>query len=391
MNQHGLKLSWRKGFTLTELLVASVVMLVVVLGTLAIYVRSHRIAVDQQRIAELQHDVRTAMFFISRDVRSAGVGLIPEISGYFVEGYNAFSPGDEAADSIKVMGNFDYPLALKIRQYQGGAGGGAATAFLYEWELENAPYDCPEFYDNRVILLISTTCPGCFAFRFIPQNSVYGCGEGSEHFNMQPGQSDLNPPGGLIDTGCGKTCWDDAIVTFGQIKQYWLDTTGSPGDYPTISYLDADHGYLGIPYTLYLSTTDEQGAIIHYAVAQNIENVQFQYRGDFNNDGKLDDEDVFKDWDNNWTIQPSDDDATRQSKYEIISSINQVRIWILGRTEERMTSVSGTPPNNLYLYRRPPLADSLGATQDDMRRRVLLDSTVTIRNMVFNLYNLGTR
>ncbi len=373
---------------MAEVLVASVVMLIVVLGTLAIYMRSHRIAVDQQRIADLQHDVRTAMFFISRDIRSAGVGLVPEISGYFLEGYDGFSPGNEAADSIKVMGNFDEPLALRIRQYQGGVGGGAATAFLYDWELENAPYECPDFYENRVILIVSTTCPGCYAFRFIPRNAMHGCGQGAEHFNMQPGRSDLNPPGGLIDTGCGEECWDDAIVTFGQVKQYWLDTTGTPGDYPTIPSLDAEHGYLGIPYTLYLSTIDAQGEVVHYAIAQNIENIQFQYNGDFNNDGVLD---GFVDWDNSWTIQPNDDDATRQSKWEIISAINQVRVWVLGRTEERMTGVSGSPPSNIYLYRRPPLANSPGATEDDMRRRVLLDSTITIRNLVLNLYNLGTR
>ena len=389
MNPHYFRLSWRKGFTLAELLVASVVMLVVVLGTLAIYIRSHRIAVDQQRIAELQHDVRTAMFFISRDVRSAGVGLIPEVSGYFLEGYDSFSPGDEAADSIKVMGNFDDPLALRIRQYQGGHGGGAATAFLYEWELQNAPYECPDFYENRVVLILSTTCPGCFAFRYLSHNSVHGCDEGEEHVNMQPGQSELNPPGGLVDTGCGADCWDDAIMTFGQIKQYWLDTTGSPGDYPSISYLDAEHGYLGIPNTLYLTTIGEQGGIVHYALAQNIESIQFQYNGDFDNDGFLD---GFTDWLNDdWTIQPGDDDAARQSKSQIISSISQVRIWVLGRTAEKMTSVSGSPPNNIYLYRRPPIANSPGASSDDMRKRVLLDSTVTIRNLALNLYNLGTR
>jgi len=386
------KWTWplEKGFTLAEVLVASAVMLIVVLGTLAIYMRSHKIAVDQQRIAELQHDVRTAMFFISRDVRSAGVGLVPEIAGYFLEGYDAFSPGEEAADSIKLIGNFDDPLALKIRDYQGGSGGGAATAFLYDYELWNAPYECPEYYENRVVLIMSTTCPGCFAFRFIPRNGMHGCPQqgGASHFNMQPGQSDLNPPGGLIDTGCGSDCWDDAIVTFGQIKQYWLDTTGHPGDYSNIPSLDSNHGYLGIPYTLYLTTIDDQGQVVHYAIAQNIENIQFQYNGDFNNDGVLD---GFLDWDITWTIQPTDDDATRQSKLDRISAISQVRIWVLGRTEEKVMGVSGSPPNNIYLYRRPPLANSPGATEDDMHRRVLLDSAVTIRNLVLNLYNLGTR
>lgn len=386
MNEHSIK--GRKGLTLTELIVASAVMLVVILGTLTLYMRSNRIAVDQQQLAELQHDVRAPMFFIARDVRSAGVGLTAEIAGYFLEGYDAFSPGEAEADSIKVMGNFDDPLALHIREYSGGEGGGAATAFLYEWELENAPYECPDFYEERVVLIISTTCPGCYGFRYIPVNSVYGCGEGIEHFNMQPGMSELNPPGGLIDTGCSEDCWDDALVTIGQVKQYWLDTTGNSGDYPDIAHLDEDHGYLGIPDTLYLTTIDEQGEVLHLPLAQNIENLQFQYNGDLNMDGTLD---GFVDWQESWTIQPNDDEATKQAKLDIISSIQQVRIWVLGKTERAMLAVSGEPPNDIHLYRRPAIANSPAAAENDGHRRVLLDSTATIRNLALNLYNLGTR
>lgn len=374
----------RKGFTLTELIVASAVMLVVVLGTLFLYMRSNRIAVDQQQLAELQHDVRAAMFFISRDVRNAGVGLTIDIAGYFLEGYDAFSPGEAEADSIKVMGNFDDPLALNIRSYQGSA----ATAFLYEWELLNAPYDCPEFFEDRVVLIISTECPGCYAFRYIPTNSVHGCGEGEEHVNMQPGQSELNPPGGLSDTNCPSDCWDDALLTLGQVKQYWLDTTGNSGDYPDIPGLDSDHGYLGIPDTLYLTTIGDQGGVIHLPLAQSIENLQFRYNGDFDLNGILD---GFTDWNESWTIQPGDDEATKQAKMEIIKSIHQVRIWVLGKTERPMLAVSGNPPNDIHLYRRPEIANSQAAAANDRHRRVLLDSTATIRNLALNIYNLGTR
>jgi len=379
----------RGGFTLIELLIGSTIMVVVILATLTLYMRSNKLAVDQQQFAELQHDVRAGMFFIARDVRSAGVGLTPDIAGYFIEGKDAYSPNPETADSIKIVGNFDDPLSLRIRQYQGGGGGGAATAFLYDWELENAPYDCPDFYENRVVIIISTKCPGCFAFRYIPQNSVFGCGSGTAHINMQPGQSELNPPGGLIDTGCAEDCWDDAILTHGQIKQYWLDTTGTPGDYPDLNLAVGQNGYLGIPYTLYLTTISESGGIMHLPLAQNIENLQFQYNGDFNNDGLLD---GFLDWDNSsWTINPGDDEPTKQAKLELISRIGQVRILVLGRTENPFVSFSGTPPTNIHLYRRPALANSPQSNQDDMHRRFLLESTSTIRNLNLNLYNLGER
>lgn len=370
----------QSGFTLIEILVGAAVMLLLVLGTLFLYMRSSQISVDQQQFAKLQHDVRSAMFLISRDARSAGVGLTPDIAGFFIEGEDGFGPGPEGSDSLKVLGNFDDPLFLIIEKYQGGGGGGAATAFLYDWTLESAPYDCPDYYENRMVLIISTQCPGCFTFRYIPPNSVFGCGSGIEHFNMQPGQSELNPPGGLIDTGCAEDCWDNAIVTLGQIKYYWLDTTGSPGDYPALALTVGQKGYLGEPQTLYLTTIDEStgaGTMMHLPLAQNIENLQFQYNGDLNNDGLLD---GWMDWDPSWT-----------GNTVIVELIQQIRIQVLGRTPEPFKHVSKAGSSTTHLYRRPALANSPVMAQDDYRRRFLLESTATIRNMSLDLYNTGAR
>ena len=195
------------GFTLMEILIGGTIMVVVVLLTLSLYMRSNKVAVDQQQFAEIQQDVRSSMFFISRDARSAGVGLTPDIAGYFLEGMDSYGPGPEYSDNLRVLGNFDNPLNLIIETYSGGTGGGAATAFLYDWSLENSPYPCPDFYNNRVVLVISTRCPGCFTYRYISHNSTFGCGSGIEHLNFEPGQSELNPPGGLVDTGCPADCW----------------------------------------------------------------------------------------------------------------------------------------------------------------------------------------
>lgn len=355
-------------------------MLLLVLGTLFLYMRGNQISIDQQQFAKLQHDVRTAMFIIGRDARSAGVGLSPLVAGYFLEGEDGFGPGPEASDSLKVLGNFEDPLFLVIETYSGGTGGGAATAFLYDWSLENSPYDCPDFYENRMVLIISTTCPGCYTFRYIPPNSMFGCGSGIEHFNMQPGQSDLNPPGGLIDTGCAENCWDDAIVTLGQIKFYWLDTTGHPGDYPGLNLTVMQDGYLGEPNTLYLTTLDEStgsGTMMHLPLAQNIENLQFQYNGDLDDDGILD---GWMDWNPVWTGDTA-----------VIERIQQIRLQILGRTPEPFQHVSRSASSTLHLYRRPALANSPAMTEDDHHRRFLLESTATVRNSSLGLYNTGER
>jgi hypothetical protein len=370
--------SARRGFTLIELLVGGSVMLVVILAALSIYMKSNQVAVEQNMVAEMQHDVRSGMYFISRDSRMAGVGLTEDLADYFVEGKDGYGPAPESPDMVKLFGNFDDPLNLVIEDYHGGTGGGAAEAKLYDWSLENSPYPCPDFFEDRTVMIISTRCPGCWVFRYIGFNSVHGCNaNGSdEHVNMQPGMSELNPPGGLVDPGvCPAECWIDAIITLGQVKQYWLDTTGNPGDYPELTGLDSVHGYSGIPNTLYLTTMNEQGAVRHLPVAQNIENLQFQYNADMDNDGLLD---GFVDWNDAWSL-------------DLRGQIQQIRIWVLGRTSAPFTSISNNPTTDIHIYRRPAIANSLAGDKDDRRKRFLLDSTATIRNLSMNLYNAGTR
>lgn len=144
----------RKGFTIIEVIVGASIMLTVVLASLSLYTRSNKVSADQQQFAEVQHDARSAMYFVSRDIRSAGVGLSPMVAGYFIEGIDGYSPAPHSPDSIKLWGNYDDPLELRIKKYQGGAGGGAATAFLNDGDFENNPYSSPEFYEERVVLII---------------------------------------------------------------------------------------------------------------------------------------------------------------------------------------------------------------------------------------------
>jgi prepilin-type N-terminal cleavage/methylation domain-containing protein len=85
----------RKGFTLIEILVGSSIMLLIVLATLSLYMRSNKISVDHSQFAELQHDVRSGMYLISRDIRNTGFGLSTDISGYSLEGVDGHGPSPE--------------------------------------------------------------------------------------------------------------------------------------------------------------------------------------------------------------------------------------------------------------------------------------------------------
>lgn len=354
----------QKGFTLIELMIGSTVMLIVILGALSLYNRSNRIAVDQQQLAELQHDVRSAMFFCSRDVRMAGAGLPYEFSQHFVEGTDNESQGVTVTpDRLIIIGNMVEPLNAPISDYQGSA----ANATIEDYSFERYPYP-DEFYDDRIVLVLPNPDSGCTVGEIRQITHVtHSHGGTNEKFNFSPGLAkEINPPGGLSGTCPDSNDYDGGTIAFINVKEYWLDITGN---YPGLTagldgYIGGGEG--GI---LYLT---ENG--LHYPLARNVEDLQFEYNGDLDNDQTLD---GFVPWQNTWTADQ-------------LARIDQVRIWIIGRTEKRHVSVSGTPPSDLYVYRRPQVSNSsLG--DNDMHRRFVLDSTVTIRNMSMDLYNFGER
>jgi prepilin-type N-terminal cleavage/methylation domain-containing protein len=357
-----------KGFSLIEFMVASVVILVVVMGGLALYRESNRISVDQQNFAELQHDVRSGMFFISRDVRSAGVGLPLEFVGYFMEGEDNEDQGEEVRpDRLIVMGNMEDPLNVTIENYQGSA----ANAAIIDYSFEQYPYP-DSFYENKVVIVLPNPASGCMAGELREITHVsHSAGGNNEKFNFSHGLSkDYDPPGGLSGTCPHSNDYDGGTIAFVDVKEYWLDVTGN---YPGLTA--GENGYIGggVGNVLYLTHNG-----VHKPLAQNVENLQFEYNGDLDNDGHLD---GFVDWQNGvWELDPT-----------LMSRVSQVRIMVLGRTADRYHTVSGTPPNDIHLYRRPSLANSPGATEDDLHRRFLLVSTSNVRNKTLNLYNVGTR
>ena len=106
-----------RGFTMIELLVGSAVMLIAILGALFLYARSNKVSAEQQMVTEVQNDVRSSMFFLSRDLRMAGAGLPEEFSGYFLDAQDNEDQGggEVQPDRVRLMGNIEDPLNLPIR------------------------------------------------------------------------------------------------------------------------------------------------------------------------------------------------------------------------------------------------------------------------------------
>lgn len=354
------------GFTMIELLVGSAVMLVAVLGALFIYARSNKVSVEQQMVTEVQNDVRSSMFFLSRDLRMAGAGLPEEFSSYFLEGRNNEDQlgAEVQPDRVTIMGNIEDPLNLPLRNYQGAS----ATIDVEDFSLEQYPY--PDvFYDNKFVLVLPNPQSGCRAgeVRVISQVR-HSSGGTNEGFNFSPGQAPgVDPPGGLSGTCASPNDYDGGMVSFINVKVYWLDVTGH---YPGLT--DGVNGYIGGGEGGILYCTHNG---VHFPIARNIENFQLEYNGDMNNDLALD---GWSPWNAAWTLPE-------------IARIQQVRMWVLGRTDQPFTSVGGQVPGAVRTYRRPALSDSPEAAADDRHRRFLLDSTSNVRNMSLNLYNLGQR
>ena len=354
------------GFTMVELLVGSAVMLVAVLGALFIYSRSNKVSVEQQMVTEVQNDVRSSLFFLSRDLRMAGAGLPEEFSSYFLEGQDNEDQGggEVLPDRVTLMGNIEDPLNLPLRNYQGAS----ATIDVEDFSLEQYPYP-DAFYDNKCVIVLPNPESMCRAgeVRIISEvrHSTGGTNEG---FNFAPGQAPgIDPPGGLSGTCPSPNDYDGGMVGFVDVKVYWLDVTGN---YPGLTA--GVDGYIGGGEGGILYCTHNG---IHFPMARNIENFQLEYNGDMNNDLVLD---GWSPWDIAWTLPE-------------IARIQQVRMWVLGRTDQAFTSVGGRVPGAIQTYRRPALSNSPQAAADDMHKRFLLESTSNVRNMSLNLYNLGQR
>jgi hypothetical protein len=269
-------------------------------------------------------------------------------------------------DRLKILGNFDEPLNLDINNYQGSA----ANLALDDFSLEKFQYP-DEFYEFKVVLVIPNPSSGCVNAEVREITHVTHDASGiNEKLNFSPGLAPgVNPPGGLAGTCPSSNDYDGGTVTFVNVNEYWLDLTGN---YPGLTA--GVNGYIGNgeANVLYLTMNG-----IHYPLARDVENLQFEYNGDFNNDDLLD---GFIEWQAAWT-----------GDIMMVSRIRQVRIWVLGQTRNPYVSVGANPPANVHLYRRPTISNSPGASADDKHRRFLLESTANVRNLSLNIYNMGTR
>ncbi len=121
-----------RGFTLTELLVAIAVSVVVAAAGYVFYTSTYTFSVTNNRSAQMQRELRIAMDLIGRDLRAAGLGLIDPLTGVVRGAVAPIQPDNNAdpdpagtanqLDHIHLVGGF-----LPVGRLSAPAARGATT------------------------------------------------------------------------------------------------------------------------------------------------------------------------------------------------------------------------------------------------------------------------
>lgn len=88
-----------KGFTLIEILVSLAILGIVLAGIYSVYRMQHKSYIVQEQVAEMQQNERIALQMITRDIRTAGLGLACKQAGIiFTEDANGSGALDNGED-----------------------------------------------------------------------------------------------------------------------------------------------------------------------------------------------------------------------------------------------------------------------------------------------------
>ena len=245
----------KSGFTLVELLVAMAMALMVLSIMFTMFRTSNRSYILQDRVAEMQQNLRVAMYTISRDVRMAGCGL--NLLDSLVEGLGIQvfdGAGWTMLQGITATNSSTGPDSIQIfyGDVQSGNYDATITAGMPDASAELNVDTVANFQIDDMVVVTD----GSTACLFVV-SAIQGAALKLQH---NPAQSIFNPPaafkafpfGGGYDAG-------SRLFNFGNGKwvNYFIDSTTDP-DHPTlkVDFLDG----LG-----------EQ------IVADNIEDIQFSY------------------------------------------------------------------------------------------------------------------
>jgi type IV pilus assembly protein PilW len=363
-----------KGFTLVEVMVATLITFIVMGGA---YQTLTRETIDMERqeiILDMQNNARVAIDRITREIRRAGFfGCGGDLA------VNALNNAGTDATQLDILTTATSPAA------DGETWKGSSSILTTLREMDPAEIDylaTPLAFNNNA----ATTHP------------LYAAGTDTLSLVYLGGDVPLDPTHALTaDTSATKELeltrgafakGDILLIT--DCKNYSLFQKTNCGDTQRVRHTDADScvsqdpdltttlnfdSNLGIAYgvmelarvynlkisTFFIGTGDNANDLIYnkkgQTIASNIEDLQFEFITDTDNDGKLDDETWASTFD---SAKPED--------------VRAIKVWVLAMSEVMQGAIQGS-----YSYAgKPPY------TPNDNRYRYLTSSAVYLRNAGIN-------
>lgn len=327
-----------KGFSLTELIVAMAMAVIVGMAGYVVFQTSNRSSVVQSNVSDAQQNARLAMDRLAQDIRSAGFGL-PDppfsltIAGQTFTAPLAITNSATAPDSLTIVGG----------RFVGGTLNQSGDPTCNRAKTQNIclnPGDMPNFFSGAVF----------------QANRKYVNLGGAQFYELAtaghaPGSGRLRLASATLDRD-----WPDGTQVFIVEAFTYARDIASPG-------CSAATPCLGL--------TDLTGLRGSGVVAENIEDVQFAYGIDSSpRDRLVDDTDA----DGAYTAS---DFVDAPAAPATAADVLAVRANVVSRTRSADASQVSFAP--LCLEDRATDAACTGAANDGFRRRALT-KVVTLRN-----------
>ena len=350
----------KKGFTMVELLVAmtmSLVVLAAVYMTFKTQLYSFQLA---EQTAPLQQNVRVAKVFLERDIRMAGANMD---GVYYPLAIAVGSPPKKTNELL-------YPITNDNDNLAGDAGSDKLTVVYIDYFAGDCGAVTPPAISCDDLPALSLSVVG------MPVDAAAAnIAEDLDDATYAPWEGDCECPDGTtfgnppedsfraIITSPDGTRSDIIFITNVNDTGGINKIVNAPYDgfenkvantYPegsTISFF-SEASYVEVTYDLVNGNLRRNGATI----AENIEDLQFAFGLDTNDDGSV----------NSWVDSA---DLTPTQKLQV----RLVRINILGRSSKE---IGGTITSN-----RPAIEDHTASATQDYYKRRQLELTVKVRNL----------
>ncbi|OIP36943.1 MAG: hypothetical protein AUK27_00060 [Deltaproteobacteria bacterium CG2_30_66_27] len=309
------------GFSLIEVMSALVILSIALTAVFATFISQQRSFTVQNRVAEMQQNLRQAVEYMSRDIRMAGYGIPDNVA----IPNNVVAAGVTSMRSLYAKDNTARPDEIYILYLYDMDANQPPTAITAAMPIASAELNVASvagYITGDLVIITNGTSADLFEVTEVQSAALklqHNPGGSARDYN-NPGGHSTWPSGGY---GTGST------LAKARFTRFHIDSS------------DPVHPVLMV---------DRMGALSPQPLADDIEDMQFTYGLDTDADGVVD----------TWTAAPGDP-----------SRIRQVRLELVARTRL---------PESGWSEVRPGIGNRPAGTTPDGYRRRTYDIVIDVRN-----------